>query len=106
MTLHQIFLEDSLDFFLLFSSISGLIPTLGVGVSDYAFANAFMDYFAAYHASQGHSYYRSIQWPLWRDVGMIRKVNVSLPYRELGLCSHSVTQGVELLNLLIEENPV
>ena len=105
MTLHQIFLEDSLDFFLLFSSISGLIPTLGVGVSDYAFANAFMDYFAAYHASQGHSYYRSIQWPLWRDVGMIRKVNVSLPYRELGLCSHSVTQGVELLNLLIEENP-
>ena len=104
-TLHQVFLEDCLDFFLLFSSVSGLIPTLSVGVSDYAFANTFMDYFAAYQASQGHPYYRSIQWPLWNGVGMIRKMNsISLPYRELGLCSHNVTQGVELLNMLMKEN--
>ena len=103
--LHQVFLEDRLDFFLLFSSVSGLVPILGVGVSDYAFANAFMDYFAVYQASQGHSYYRSLQWPLWHGVGMLKDVNsISLPYRELGLCSHSVTQGVELLNLFMEQN--
>ncbi|MEJ2621335.1 MAG: SDR family NAD(P)-dependent oxidoreductase, partial [Candidatus Thiodiazotropha sp.] len=39
--------DESVQFFVLFSSVSAIIPTLGAGQSDYAMANAYMDYVAA-----------------------------------------------------------
>ena len=44
------FAGEPLKFFLLFSSVSATIPSLAVGQSDYAMANAYMDYVAQAYA--------------------------------------------------------
>jgi len=65
--------NDNLDFFVLFSSIASVFGN--PGQSDYAFANGFMDDFAAYRCElvkagsrKGKSV--SINWPLWQNGGM------------------------------------
>lgn len=62
-----------LDFFILFSSLSGSLGS--IGQSDYAAANVFMDMYAGYRnrladLSQRHGQTLSVNWPLWRDGGM------------------------------------
>ncbi|WP_309896269.1 SDR family NAD(P)-dependent oxidoreductase [Archangium sp.] len=62
-----------LDFFVLFSSLAGLIGN--VGQCDYSFANRFLDAFARSRAEQVRQGRRSgrslsIAWPLWREGGM------------------------------------
>ncbi len=65
-----------LDFFALFSSVSGALGN--PGQCDYATANAFMDRYAAYRnelAVAGgpdapHGHMVSINWPLWQSGGM------------------------------------
>lgn len=96
LTLHEIFKQDQLDFFILFSSISSYLPALGIGVSDYAMANGFMNYFASYQASRGHNYYNSIVWPSWKEVGMGEAKNQA--YHQLGLASLSNNQGIYLFD--------
>ncbi|HET8797348.1 MAG TPA: SDR family NAD(P)-dependent oxidoreductase, partial [Thermoanaerobaculia bacterium] len=63
----------ALDFFVLFSSVSG--ATGNLGQADYAAANAFMDAFAWYRnrlvaAGLRRGRTRSINWPLWHAGGM------------------------------------
>ncbi|MGS0763567.1 amino acid adenylation domain-containing protein [Syntrophomonas curvata] len=65
--------ELELDFFLIFSSVTGFLGSSGQ--ADYAMANAFMDAFARYRNSMMKSKRRngqtlSINWPLWKDGGM------------------------------------
>lgn len=64
--------DVQLDFFVLFSSRSGVMGN--VGQADYSTANAFMDAFAQYrHAlvgTQRSGKTLSINWPLWEDGGM------------------------------------
>jgi polyketide synthase PksN len=62
-----------LQFFVLMSSIAA--PLGNPGQSDYAAANGFMDWFAAYRdaeAAAGRCFgrTRSINWGLWQDGGM------------------------------------
>ena len=64
---------DALDFFVVFSSLTGLTGNLGQ--ADYAFANAFMDNYASYRRGLVSQKQRSgrtlaISWPLWRGGGM------------------------------------
>jgi acyl transferase domain-containing protein/NAD(P)-dependent dehydrogenase (short-subunit alcohol dehydrogenase family)/acyl carrier protein len=94
-TLHEVFREDRLEFFILFSSVSSLIPVLAAGMSDYAAANAFMNYFAACQFRRGYTAYKSIIWPNWSETGMgeIQSVN----YRQLGLLSLTTVAGLNLL---------
>ena len=68
--LHRVFKRDRLEFFVLFSSVSGVIPGLATGSSDYAAANAYMDYFTGVQQHLGNTYYKSIQWPSWKETGM------------------------------------
>jgi acyl transferase domain-containing protein/acyl carrier protein/DNA-binding transcriptional regulator YhcF (GntR family) len=69
-TLHQLCKHDKLDFFISFSSLTGLIPELARGVSDYAMANAFLDFFASFQFHQKNkTYYKSITWVDWNDTG-------------------------------------
>lgn len=99
-TLHRIFVDDQLDFFILFSSVSALLPALSVGVSDYAAANSFMDFFAAYQHSQGRKYYLSINWPSWKQVGM---GEVTGPvYQNMGLLALSTADGLAMLDQAME----
>ena len=62
-----------LDFFVVFSSLAGVIGN--VGQSDYAAANAFMDRYVVHRHQQVEAGLRSgktlsINWPLWQDGGM------------------------------------
>lgn len=70
--------KDSLDFFLVFSSIAALMPNQGQ--CDYATANSFLDHFAEYRSRQVAMAKRqgltlAINWPLWANGGM--QVNTS-----------------------------
>nr|WP_154958150.1 type I polyketide synthase [Paenibacillus xylanexedens] len=65
--LDRLTLQDPLDFFVLFSSITAV--TGGVGQADYTAANCFMDAYAAQRKKQGVPIV-SINWPAWREVGM------------------------------------
>ena len=93
----EIFKDEPLQFFVLFSSVSGVIPTLASGQSDYAMANAYMDYVAEAHA--GTYPIVSIQWPSWRESGM-GEVK-SKAYERTGLLSHSDSEGLELLDHIL-----
>lgn len=64
-----------LDFVLLCSSISAVIPSMGL--SDYAAANAYLDGFAAAFDNPSGTRVLSVNWDTWRDVGMA--VNTQLP---------------------------
>ncbi len=62
-----------LDFFVVFSSISGILGS--AGQADYATANAFLDEFAEYRQGLVSSGLRqgltlSLNWPLWQEGGM------------------------------------
>ncbi len=65
--------QDALDFIILFSSITA--HTGGLGQSDYTVANAFLDSYASLLRSQGIQAI-SINWPLWKDVGMSETYHV------------------------------
>lgn len=71
-------------------------------MTDYASANAYMDYFAAYHFQKGRTYFTSINWPSWKEVGM---GTVTSPlYDELGLNSLSTREGLAILYHALEKN--
>jgi acyl transferase domain-containing protein/thioesterase domain-containing protein/acyl carrier protein len=67
LVLESVFQQDSIDFFVLMSSVSS--HSTPAGQIDYAAANAFLDFFAR-SKSQTGTRYISIQWPRWTDVGM------------------------------------
>lgn len=97
--LHNVIKGDDPDFFVLFSSISAVIPDLATGLLDYALANSFMDSFAAYQYKKGYSFYKSINWASWKEVGM---GEVKSPaYTSLGLKSLSTRNGLLLLDKII-----
>ncbi|MBT2575230.1 amino acid adenylation domain-containing protein [Bacillus sp. ISL-51] len=65
--------DCELDFFVLFSSVSGSLGN--IGQADYAAGNAFMDAYAAYRDSLAavglrHGKTISFNWPLWKEGGM------------------------------------
>jgi hypothetical protein len=64
-----------LDFVLLCSSISAVIPS--IGLSDYAAANAYLDGFAAAFDDPNGTRVLSVDWDTWGDVGMA--VHTELP---------------------------
>jgi polyketide synthase PksL len=90
---------EPLSFFLLFSSVSGVIPTLGVGQSAYAMSNSYMDHFA--EAKSKECPIISIQWPSWRETGMGEAKTKA--YDQTGLKSLSDAEGLSLLDRVLEQ---
>ena len=96
-TLYEILKDEILQFFVLFSSVSAVVPALAVGQSDYAMGNAYMDYFATYVNKDCPMV--SIQWPNWKDTGM-GEVK-SKTYEQTGLYSLSNDEGLRLLDIIL-----
>ncbi|MCL6590822.1 MAG: KR domain-containing protein [Firmicutes bacterium] len=96
-TLYHILKNEPLQFFVLFSSVSAIIPSLAAGYSDYAMANAYMDYFAEAYVHECPII--SIQWPNWKDTGM-GEIK-SRVYQQTGLLSHTNAEGLELLDYIL-----
>ncbi|MFI2312278.1 short-chain dehydrogenase [Streptomyces sp. CB00072] len=70
--LHEATQDDDLDFFVMFSSVSGLLLTHGQ--SDYTAANLVLDGLAQYRRAQDLPAL-SIQWPAWRETGMAARLH-------------------------------
>ncbi len=61
--------NEALDFFVLFSSTTAVMGN--IGQSDYAFANRFMDEYAAYREQLGRpGVSLALNWPYWQEGGM------------------------------------
>lgn len=64
--------SEPLDFVLLCSSISAIVPS--PGLTDYSSANAFLDAFAAKHDSLNGTRVISVNWDTWAEVGMAANI--------------------------------
>ncbi len=76
MVLYTVIKNETLDFFILCSSISSILATFGQ--VDYCAANAFLDAYAHYLRAQGMPAI-SINWDTWQEVGMAVNTAIPLP---------------------------
>jgi polyketide synthase PksN len=89
----------SLDFFILFSSITGSLGN--PGQADYATANAFMDGYASYRNNlvdlkQRHGQTLSINWPLWKDGGMhVSEETEKMMAQSTGMIAMQIGTGIQ-----------
>ncbi len=97
--LADVLAADRPDFFVLFSSVSAVLPGLAVGLSDYAMANAHLDRFAEAQHALGRPYFRSIEWPSFRGTGFGEVTSAA--YRATGLPALSAAEGFELLDAVL-----
>ncbi len=97
--LYESLINEPLQFFVLFSSVSAIVPTLATGQSDYSMANSYMDYFAE---AKNSSYpVISIRWPSWKETGM-GEVK-SRAYQQTGLLSHTNAEGLAMLDQILSQ---
>lgn len=96
--LDQLTQDQPLDFFVLFSSLAGVLGNLGQ--SDYAFANCYLDYFAQERerlraGGQRQGQTLALNWPLWKDGGMRveRQTEIWLE-KKFGLVTLATEDGV------------
>ncbi len=104
--LDHVFGADPLEFFVTCSSVAAAVPSLASGQSDYAMANAYMDYFIQHRSLEVPGRYRSIQWPNWDGVGMGGATSAA--YDATGLLSLTVADGCRLFDqvLALDDVPV
>ncbi|KIG11581.1 Malonyl CoA-acyl carrier protein transacylase [Enhygromyxa salina] len=76
------------------SSVAAAVPALGVGMSDYAAANTWMDRCAAANDRRHGCRWLSLQWPNWVDVGMGELPRE--PLARLGIEALRSAEGVAL----------
>ncbi|QNV57856.1 Polyketide synthase PksN [Paenibacillus polymyxa E681] len=92
---------QNLDFFVLFSSISGSLGN--PGQADYSTANAFMDAYAEYRnalvgAKQRRGQTLSICWPLWKEGGMrIDADTEQIMTQNMGITAMQTRSGMRAL---------
>lgn len=97
--LADVLAADRPDFFVLFSSVSAVLPGLAVGLSDYAMANAHLDRFAEAQHAAGRPWFRSVNWPSFRDTGFGEVTTAA--YRATGLPALTAAEGFELLDAVL-----
>jgi len=71
LVLDSLMREEKLDFFMLCSSLTSVLGS--VGQVDYCAANAFMDAFALYKTRRDGLFTVSVNWDAWGEVGMAVK---------------------------------
>ncbi|KPA18737.1 polyketide synthase, partial [Candidatus Magnetomorum sp. HK-1] len=98
--LYKLFKHENLACFVVFSSVSAIIPKLASGQIDYAISNAYMDYFA--ESVNSSCPVISIQWPNWKQTGMGE--NKTAVYSQTGFLSHTDSEGLQLLDDILEQS--
>jgi hypothetical protein len=99
--LHLETLDRELDFFLLFSSAASLLGS--PGQANYSAANAFLDTLAHHRRASGLPA-MSINWGPWAEVGLAARPDRGGRLALHGVGSITPTQGVEILELLLEQD--
>ena len=107
-TLATVFQHDEIDFFVAFSSLTGLIPRFAKGSCDYALANTYVDWFMAYQNATHHKQgYKSITWVDWHETGMAARspacIFKAMQYNldRVGLVTHTNQVGKFLFKLAL-----
>jgi acyl transferase domain-containing protein/acyl carrier protein len=95
-----------LEHFVIFSSVSGTLPSPGQG--DYAFANAAVDEFARQRARRGPGRTMSVAWPLWDGAGIAAGTGAAEAIGAYGMRPLPPRHGVAVLETLLasERAPV
>jgi NAD(P)-dependent dehydrogenase (short-subunit alcohol dehydrogenase family)/acyl carrier protein len=92
-----------LDFIMLCSSISAILPYFGL--SDYAAANAYLDGFAAAHDDPAGTRVLSVNWDTWREVGMAvhAEVPAALAHLREDRLKHAILpeEGAEVFDRIL-----
>lgn len=100
--LHQMTLNDPLDYFVLFSSAASLIGSPGQG--NYAAANAFLDILSSYRRQQGYPAL-CINWGRWGEVGQATRENRGERLDARGFSSIKPHEGLAILGSLLRQSP-
>ncbi|GAB1543388.1 hypothetical protein NUACC21_60620 [Scytonema sp. NUACC21] len=99
--LHQLLENAPLDFFVLFSSMSSLLPQPGQG--NYAAANAFLDALAHHRQIEGRPAL-SINWPLWALATKAGEKRLAKYLTRMGIRNLESKLGLELLGKLLPQH--
>ena len=101
--LHTATQQMSLDFFVLFSSLSSLLGA--PGQSNYAAANGFLDGLASLRRQQGLAA-TAINWGPWAEVGMAANASVEANAKASGVNYILPTEGLAWFEQVLEQQPV
>ncbi|HEX3047408.1 MAG TPA: HAD-IIIC family phosphatase [Bacillota bacterium] len=97
--------DEDLDFFMLCSSLSGVIGN--IGQSDYAYANSFLDSFSRFRNQRvgrgvRKGFTTAIAWPYWQDGGMkMSPAALELFTERTGLQPLPAVWGMEILKTVL-----
>ncbi len=100
--LHHYSRNEELDFFVMFSSVAGLLGS--AGQSNHAAANAYLDALAFYRRSQGLPG-QSINWCGWSRIGSAAEKGLSNKIRK-GLSDITPEQGAQILTSALTRDDV
>lgn len=98
--LHHLLPKDSLDFFILFSSVASLLGS--PGQANYAAANSFMDALSHQRKTQGLPAL-SINWGAWSEVGLAASAERGGRLAQRGFRSIAPAEGIEALSQLFTQ---
>nr|WP_288974223.1 type I polyketide synthase [uncultured Blautia sp.] len=95
--------NDSLDFFIMFSSIATYLPAPGQG--SYVAANAYLDSFASHrNATIGKNTTYTINWSTWKECGMGKRTGVNVDTAFKAITNEEGWDGFEKFLKSQEEN--
>lgn len=101
--LHALTLDEELDFFVLFSSGASVLASPGQGT--YVTANSFLDALA-HHRRALDLPATTINWGLWSEVGLAARPEIMDRLMKQGIMPLTPKQGIQLLERIIEKNPI